>query len=148
MVVVPGMDPGGREMTEPNWAPFRSVCRRLFRFLRTGLVGRPRNVVLVKGERSAHRVFESLCCFVEKRLGLEVNREKSAVRPAKELSYLGFSFRRKKVVVSEDSLSDFKYRLKELSSRNWSVSMCHRLSSSLSSASSTKFDIRGESGPP
>ena len=50
------------------------------------------------------------------------------MRPAKELSYLGFSFRRKKVVVSEDSLSDFKYRLKELSSRNWSVSMDYRMS--------------------
>jgi RNA-directed DNA polymerase len=83
---------------------------------------------LVKSEHAAQRVFESLCCFVEKRLGLEVNREKSAVRSAKELSYLGFSFRRKKIVVSEDSLSDFKYRLKELSNRNWSVSMDYRIS--------------------
>ncbi|MDQ8209794.1 hypothetical protein QEH52_19905 [Coraliomargarita sp. SDUM461003] len=85
-------------------------------------------VVLVKSEHAAERVFESLCYFVEKRLGLEVNREKSAVRPAKELSYLGFSFRGRRIVVSEDSLSDFKYRLKELSSRNWSVSMDYRMS--------------------
>jgi RNA-directed DNA polymerase len=30
-------------------------------------------------------------------------------------------------VVSEDSLAEFKYRLKELSCRNWSVSMVHRM---------------------
>jgi Retron-type reverse transcriptase len=84
-------------------------------------------VVLVKSERAAHRVFESLCHFVEKRLGLEVNREKSAVRPAKELSYLGFSFKVYKIVVSEDSMADFKHRLRELSDRNWSVSMHYRM---------------------
>lgn len=84
-------------------------------------------VVLVKSERAAHRVFESLCHFVEKRLGLEVNREKSAVRPAKELSYLGYSFKGYKIVVSEDSMADFKHRLRELSDRNWSVRMDYRM---------------------
>ncbi|MDQ8209856.1 reverse transcriptase domain-containing protein, partial [Coraliomargarita sp. SDUM461003] len=38
-------------------------------------------VVLLKSERAAHRVFASLCEFVENKLGLEINREKSAVRP-------------------------------------------------------------------
>ena len=85
-------------------------------------------VVLAKSERAAHRVFESLCHFVEMRLGLEVNREKSAVRPTRELSYLGFSLKGYKIVVSEDSMADFKHRLKELSNRNWSVSMDYRMS--------------------
>lgn len=84
-------------------------------------------VVLVKSERAAKRVFTSLTTFIEGELGLMVNREKSAVRPTKELSYLGFSFRQGRIVVSEDSLVEFKYRLKRYSSRNWSVSMQHRL---------------------
>jgi RNA-directed DNA polymerase len=73
-------------------------------------------------------VFDSLCRFIEKRLGLEVNREKSAVRPVKELSYLSFGFRLKRIVVSDDSLAEFKHRLKKLSNRNWGVSMKWRMS--------------------
>lgn len=84
-------------------------------------------VVLVKSKRAAERVFESLCRFIQTRLGLEVNHDKSAVRPMRELSYLGFRFRSGKIVVSEDSLAEFKYRLKQYSRRNWSVSMEHRL---------------------
>ena len=84
-------------------------------------------VVLVKSERSAHRVFENLCPFIEQKLGLEINREESAVRPVKELSYPGFSFKGKRIVVSEESMAEFNYRLKELSKRNWSVSMSYRM---------------------
>ena len=84
-------------------------------------------VVLLKSERAAKRVFTGLCDFIESTLGLTVNREKSAVRPVRELSYLGFGFRQGRIVVSEDSLAGFKYRLKQYSRRNWSVSMQHRL---------------------
>lgn len=84
-------------------------------------------VVLVKSERSAHRVFASLCTFIERKLGLEINREKSAVRPVRKLSFLSFSFRAGKIKVSDESLADFKYKLKELSNRNWSVSMAYRM---------------------
>ena len=84
-------------------------------------------VVLVKSERAAHRVFGNLCSFIEQKLGLEINSEKSAVRPVKELSYLGFSFKGKRIVVSEGSMAEFNYRLKELSNRNWSVSMSYRM---------------------
>lgn len=85
-------------------------------------------VVLVKSERAAHRVFRGLCRFIEGTLQLEVNREKSAVRPTKELNYLGFGFQAKKIVVSKDSLRQFKLRLKELSNRNRSVRMDDRMS--------------------
>ena len=84
-------------------------------------------VVLVKSERAAHRVFGNLCSFVGQKLGLEINSEKSAVRPVKELSYLGFSFKGKRIIVSEESMAEFNYRLKELSNRNWSVSMNYRM---------------------
>ena len=44
-------------------------------------------------------------------MGLEVNRDKSAVRPIKELGYPGFSFKGRGIVVSENSMAEFKYRL-------------------------------------
>ena len=84
-------------------------------------------VVLLKSERSARRVLDSLYRFIEIKLQLEVNREKSSVRPIRELSYLSFSFRMKKIVISEDSLAEFKYRLKDYSCRNWGVSMDYRI---------------------
>ena len=85
-------------------------------------------VVLVRSERAAERVFASLCTFIEQKLGLEVNREKSAVRPVRQLSFLSFCFRAGKIKVSDESLAEFKYRLKELSKRNWSVSADYRMS--------------------
>ena len=84
-------------------------------------------VVMLKSKRAAERVFASLCTYIEQILDLEVNREKSAVRPVRELSFLGFCFRAGKIKVSEDSLADFKYKLKGLSGRNWSVSMEYRM---------------------
>jgi RNA-directed DNA polymerase len=85
-------------------------------------------VVMVRSKRAAERVFASLCSFIEGKLGLEINREKSAVRPVRELNYLGFRFHAGKIKVSEASWAEFKHRLKELSNRNWSVSADHRMS--------------------
>lgn len=85
-------------------------------------------VVLVRSQRAAERVFASLCTFIEQKLELEVKREKSAVPPVRELSFLSFCFRAGKIKVSDESLAEFKYRLKELSNRNWSVSASYRTS--------------------
>ena len=49
------------------------------------------------------------------------------MRPLRELNFLSFRFHGGKIKVSEASLAEFKYQLKELSSRNWSVSMKYRL---------------------
>jgi RNA-directed DNA polymerase len=84
-------------------------------------------VVLVKSERAAHRVFDSLCRFIEQRLDLEINREKSAVRPVRELNFLSFRFHAGKIKVSEESLAEFKHKLKEMSNRNWGVGMDYRM---------------------
>ena len=84
-------------------------------------------VIVVQSERAAERVFASICEFVEGSLELKVNREKSAVRPVRELSYLGFSFRQAKIVVSDEAMDEFNYRLKRLSRRGWGVSMPQRL---------------------
>jgi RNA-directed DNA polymerase len=65
--------------------------------------------------------------FLETRLKLQVNAEKSAVRPTAEVTFLGFAFKGGRNVWSEKSLHRFQYRIRELTSRSWGVSMEHRL---------------------
>ncbi len=65
--------------------------------------------------------------FLEQRLKLEVNVTKSAVRPTVELAFLGFAFMGVRIVWSEQSLQRFQHRIRELTSRNWGVSMGYRL---------------------
>ncbi len=48
--------------------------------------------VFMRSERSARRVFDSVCGVIERRLKLKVNREKSSVRHATEATLLGFGF--------------------------------------------------------
>ena len=48
--------------------------------------------VFVRSERAAHRVFQSVCGVIQRRLKLKVNREKSSVRHAAQATLLGFGF--------------------------------------------------------
>jgi RNA-directed DNA polymerase len=84
-------------------------------------------LVLVKSERAGQRVMTSLARFLEKRLRLNVNLVKSKVAPIHQCHFLGFTFRRKKIVWSDKSLAQFKRRVKELTGRSWGVSMEHRI---------------------
>ena len=51
-------------------------------------------IVLCKSKRAATRVFESLTCFIEKKLLLRVNRKKSKIVYVgnRELKFLGYGF--------------------------------------------------------
>lgn len=49
-------------------------------------------VILVKSEKAANRVMESITKFIEKKLGLKVNMEKTKVTRPRQTKYLGFSF--------------------------------------------------------
>jgi len=84
-------------------------------------------LVLVKSERAGQRVMESLTRFLNKVLRLTVNPTKSKVAKLDQCRFLGFTFRRKKIVWSEKSLAQFKRRVKELTGRSWGVSMEYRL---------------------
>ncbi len=84
-------------------------------------------VILVKSPRAGERVMGSVRRFLETRLKLEVNAGKSAVRPTAELTFLGFAFKGVRIVWSEQSLQRFQHRIRELTSRNWGVSMPYRL---------------------
>ena len=49
-------------------------------------------IILVKSEKAANRVLESITKYIEKKLGLKVNAEKSKVTRPTKTKYLGFSF--------------------------------------------------------
>jgi RNA-directed DNA polymerase len=72
--------------------------------------------IYVKSEKSAHRVMETLTEYIEKKLKLKVNREKSQVsRPGKS-TLLGFSFYRSKdkweIRIASKSLKRIKEKIR------------------------------------
>jgi len=48
-------------------------------------------IVLVKSEKAGHRVLESVRTFLDRKLKLEINEDKSSVERVEEISYLGYS---------------------------------------------------------
>jgi group II intron reverse transcriptase/maturase len=83
--------------------------------------------VYVKTERAAGRVLDSLTSFIEKRLKLKVNREKSGVAPATKRGLLGFGFfeRKGKVDIRIDpkARKAMLAKIRRLTSRTWGISM-------------------------
>lgn len=70
--------------------------------------------IYVKTERSGQRVFESISAFLEKRLKLKVNREKSAVDRPWKRKFLGYSMtsnREPRLKVAKESIQRLKSNL-------------------------------------
>jgi RNA-directed DNA polymerase len=88
--------------------------------------------VFVRSERAAHRVFESVCGVIERRLKLKVNREKSSVRYAAQATLLGFGFffngPQAGIRIAPKAIRRLKDRLRMLTRRRWSVPMGYRIS--------------------
>ena len=89
-------------------------------------------VIVVKSEKAANRVMENITKFIEKKLGLKVNIEKSKVARPNEIKYLGFGFYynqngeiRPKPHLK--SLKKFEKKLKYQTRRSFSVSMDKRI---------------------
>ena len=61
-------------------------------------------IILVKSQCAGQRVMESLKRFLELRLKLKVNQEKSRVVPTNQATFLGFTFRGTKIRWSERPL--------------------------------------------
>jgi len=75
-------------------------------------------VILLRSERAARRVMESMTDFLEETLGLPVNRDKSQVAPTKYVEFLGFQILRGKIRISTKARQRFKDRVRELTRRN------------------------------
>ena len=63
----------------------------------------------------------SLQRYIERKLKLVVNVEKSKVVPATKSEFLGFTFTRKKIRCKEKTIRQFKYMVKRLTKRNWGI---------------------------
>src|SRR4051812_31454600 len=102
--------------------------KRGHRFVRYADDGR----IYVASERAGQRVMESITHYVEQRLKLRVNRHKSAVALAVERPLLGFAFFRYRdgrvgVTVAPKALKRAQDRIRQLTTRNWGVSMERRI---------------------
>ena len=88
-------------------------------------------IIVVQSEKAANRVMESITKFIEKKLGLRVNIEKSKVARPNEIKYLGFGFYNKKGTWRPKphlkSVQKFKRKLKKLTNRNQSISIAERV---------------------
>ncbi|MEI2400072.1 MULTISPECIES: group II intron reverse transcriptase/maturase [Paenibacillus] len=86
--------------------------------------------IFVASKRAGERVMESVSRFVEGKLKLKVNGEKSAVARPWHRKFLGFSFLSQKqatIRIAPKSLAAFKGRIRELTKRTWSISMEERI---------------------
>ena len=89
-------------------------------------------IILVKSEKAANRVLASITKFIEKKLGLKVNAEKSKVTRPAQTKYLGFSFWKSpkgqwKPKPHLKSYQKLVRKLKQLTDRSWSISLDNRI---------------------
>ena len=89
-------------------------------------------IILVKSEKAANRVLASITKFIEKKLGLKVNAEKSKVTRPTKTKYLGFSFWKSskgqwKPKPHLKSYQKLIRKLKQLTDRSWSISLDNRI---------------------
>jgi RNA-directed DNA polymerase len=88
--------------------------------------------VFVRSKRATQRVLDSVTAVIEGRLKLVVNREKSKVVPASGMTMLGFGFYvvrggKIKVRVDRKALERLKVRIRQMTSRRWSIAMDERV---------------------
>jgi RNA-directed DNA polymerase len=85
--------------------------------------------VYVRSERSGQRVMASLVSFIERRLRLKVNEDKSAVARPGQRHFVGFSLRCEpldgsvEVFLSERSRLRLRAKIRELTPRSWGQSL-------------------------
>ena len=85
--------------------------------------------VYVRTERAGKRVMASITRFIERRLRLKVNEDKSAVARTGERHFVGFRLKRKsmdgevEVLLSERSKRRIDEKIRELTPRNWGGSL-------------------------
>ena len=90
-------------------------------------------VIVVRSETSAKRVMYSITDWIERKLGLKVNAEKTHITRPSNLKYLGFGFYKDsktkewKCRPHKDSVQKFKRKLKTLTNRSRSMAFAVRV---------------------
>lgn len=88
-------------------------------------------IILVRSEKAANRVLETITKYIEKKLGLKVNAEKSKVTRPTQTKYLSFSFWENKDKWKPKphikAYQRLQRKLKALTKRNLSISLDNRI---------------------
>ena len=84
-------------------------------------------LIMVKSEKAANRVMQSITKFIENKLGLIVNAEKSKIARPNQIKYLGFGFYNKKGTWRPKphlkSVQKFEKKLKDITGRSNAMSI-------------------------
>lgn len=88
--------------------------------------------IFVRSEKAAERVMKSITEFIERKLGLKVNAEKSRIGRPRDIKFLGFGYfygkdGKYQAKPHSKSILKLKRKLKALTKRSWSVSLDVRL---------------------
>ena len=79
-------------------------------------------IIFSKSKKSAYRTLENIVPFIEKKLFLKVNREKTVVANVSKIKFLGFSFYKHKsgirLRVHPKAIAKMKAKIKEYTSRS------------------------------
>ena len=88
-------------------------------------------LIMVKSEKAANRVMQTITNYIENKLGLIVNVEKSKVAKPNQIKYLGFGFYNKKGTWRPKphlkSVQKFENKLKEITSRSNAISIAEKI---------------------
>ena len=88
-------------------------------------------VIFVKTENAAKRVMFHIVKFIETKLKLKVNAEKTHITKPNNLKYLGFSFwkdkEKWKSMPHQESFKKLFLKLKNLVKRSWSIDLTYRI---------------------
>ena len=82
--------------------------------------------IYVRSEKAGRRVMESLTRFIERRLKLQINAEKSAVARPWHRTFLGFTVRNEPELrrcIADKAIIRFKHRVRELTRRHRGVTL-------------------------
>ncbi|WP_232700264.1 group II intron reverse transcriptase/maturase [Brevibacillus daliensis] len=86
--------------------------------------------IYVSSKKAGLRVMNSITAFIEGKLKLKVNRDKSAVDRPWKRKFLGFSFSPQldpKIRIAKESIRKLKQKIRQLTSRSKSIPMEYRI---------------------
>jgi RNA-directed DNA polymerase len=78
--------------------------------------------IFVGSRKAGERVMASVIAFIERKLKLQVNHEKSGVRPCSSVKFLGYTILSDgRIRIADQSLKRFKQKVREITKRNRGV---------------------------
>lgn len=88
-------------------------------------------IITLKSKAAAKRVMYSVTNWIERKLGLKVNAEKTKITPPSKIKYLGFGFWKSKegwkAMPHKDSIARFKRKIKAICKRKLSIDLTYRI---------------------